>query len=54
VTDDRAVNGSGRAVSANLELGLVGNCTFNALIDSEGTVVWCCMPRPCATPGFRA
>ena len=31
--------------ASNLELGLVGNCTFNALIDHAGAVVWCCMPR---------
>jgi GH15 family glucan-1,4-alpha-glucosidase len=54
VTDDSTVNGSRRAAPANLELGLVGNCTFNALIDSEGTVVWCCMPRPDSDPILHA
>jgi GH15 family glucan-1,4-alpha-glucosidase len=35
---------------ANLELGIIGNCTFNALIDRAGSVVWCCMPRPDGDP----
>jgi GH15 family glucan-1,4-alpha-glucosidase len=38
----------------SLELGLVGNCTFNALIDGAGSVVWCCMPRPDGDPVFHA
>ena len=40
--------------AATLELGLVGNCTFNALIDGAGTVVWCCMPRPDGDPVLHA
>ena len=39
-----------RGEASNLELGLVGNCTFNALIDHAGAVVWCCMPRPDGDP----
>ena len=39
---------------ASLELGLVGNCTFNALIDRHGAVVWCCMPRPDGDPVLHA
>jgi hypothetical protein len=30
----------------DLALGVVGNCAFNALIDSHGRIVWCCLPRP--------
>jgi GH15 family glucan-1,4-alpha-glucosidase len=38
----------------SLELGLVGNCTINALIDTAATVVWCCMPRPDGDPVLHA
>lgn len=30
---------------ATLDLALIGNCTISALIDSRGSIVWCCMPR---------
>lgn len=43
--------GGGRA---SLDLGLIGNCTFNALIDRVGTIVWCCMPRPDGDPVLHA
>ena len=38
----------------SLELGLIGNCTFNALVDGDGAVVWCCMPRPDSEPVLHA
>lgn len=38
----------------SLDLGLIGNCTFNALVDARGTVVWCCMPRPDGDPVFHS
>jgi GH15 family glucan-1,4-alpha-glucosidase len=37
-----------------LDLGLIGNCTYNALIDGLGTIVWCCMPRPDGDPIFHS
>jgi GH15 family glucan-1,4-alpha-glucosidase len=37
-----------------LDLGLVGNCTFNALVDGHGSIVWCCIPRPDGDPVFHA
>ena len=40
--------------TADLNLGVIGNCTINALIDRRGCVVWCCMPRPDAEPVFNA
>ena len=40
--------------SPSLELGLIGNCTFNALVDGAGAVVWCCMPRPDSDPVLHA
>jgi GH15 family glucan-1,4-alpha-glucosidase len=38
----------------DLELGAIGNCAFNALIDAHGKVVWCCLPRPDGDPVFHA
>jgi GH15 family glucan-1,4-alpha-glucosidase len=39
---------------ATLDLVLIGNCTVSALIDSRGSIVWCCMPRFDSTPVFDA
>jgi len=33
-------------------LGLIGNCQFSALVDSTGSVVWCCLPRFDSEPVF--
>ena len=30
---------------SDLDLGVVGNCSFAALIDRDARVVWCCTPR---------
>ena len=29
----------------NLELGLIGNCAFCALVDERAEMVWTCLPR---------
>lgn len=39
---------------ANLNLGMVGNCTISALIDAQARMVWCCMPRFDSDPVFHA
>ena len=39
---------------ANLDLGLIGNCTISALIDAQARMVWCCMPRFDSDPVFHA
>jgi GH15 family glucan-1,4-alpha-glucosidase len=39
---------------ASLSLGVVGNCAFSALIDPQGRVVWCCLPRFDGDPVFHA
>ena len=39
---------------ANLDLGVIGNGTFGALLDSTGTVVWCCLPAFDGDPAFCA
>jgi len=39
---------------STLSLGVIGNCALSALIDPEGRVVWCCLPRPDGDPVFHA
>lgn len=39
---------------STLELGIIGNCSFTALIDRQGRVVWCCLPRFDSDPVFHA
>ena len=36
----------------DLDLGVIGNCAFGALIDRSGDVVWCCLPRFDGDPVF--
>ncbi len=36
----------------DLELGLVGNCAFGALVDTRAEVVWSCLPRFDSDPVF--
>ena len=38
----------------SLDLGVIGNCVISALIDREGAVVWCCLPRLDGDPVFHA
>ncbi|KQT12436.1 glucoamylase [Ramlibacter sp. Leaf400] len=38
----------------NLNLGVIGNCAYSALIDERGSVVWCCLPRFDGDPIFNA
>jgi len=35
-----------------LDLGAIGNCRINALIDRRGRIVWSCFPRPDGDPVF--
>jgi len=39
---------------STLDLALIGNCTVSALIEKQGDIVWCCMPRFDAEPIFHA
>jgi GH15 family glucan-1,4-alpha-glucosidase len=41
-------------VRSTLELGVVGNGSFSALIDSRATVVWSCLPAFDGDPAFCA
>lgn len=38
----------------SLDLAVIGNCTFGALIDSKARIVWSCMPRFDSDPVFSA
>src|SRR5690606_1857770 len=39
---------------ANLELGVIGNSSFGALVDKRGRVVWSCLPSFDGDPAFCA
>jgi GH15 family glucan-1,4-alpha-glucosidase len=41
-------------MSQNLELAVIGNCTWGALIDSRARLVWACLPRFDSDPLFPA
>jgi GH15 family glucan-1,4-alpha-glucosidase len=36
----------------SLDLGLIGNCSYGALIDRRGRIVWACLPRFDSDPIF--
>jgi len=42
------------SVEPDLQLGVIGNCAYNALIDRRGRVLWCCLPRFDGDPVFSA
>ena len=37
---------------SSLDLGVVGNGTYGALIDKWARIVWCCLPRFDGDPVF--
>jgi len=37
---------------ASLDLGIIGNCNFGALIDAHANMVWACLPRFDSEPTF--
>ncbi|MGF1609782.1 MAG: glycoside hydrolase family 15 protein [Kiloniellales bacterium] len=37
---------------SSLDLAVIGNCTFGALLDRHARVVWCCLPRFDGDPVF--
>ena len=37
---------------STLNLGVIGNCTYGALVDEAARIVWCCLPRFDADPVF--
>jgi GH15 family glucan-1,4-alpha-glucosidase len=40
--------------SASLDLGVIGNCSYGALVDRDARLVWCCLPRFDGDPVFHA
>ena len=51
----KAPSGYGPSTLPNsLEVGVIGNCSFNALVDRHARIVWSCMPRFDADPVFNA
>ncbi len=39
---------------SSLDLGVIGNCSYGALIDRNARLVWCCLPRFDGDPVFCA
>ena len=39
---------------STLDLGLIGNCCFGALVDPYARIVWCCLPSFDGEPVFDA
>ena len=37
---------------SSLNLGVIGNCAYGALVDESARIVWCCLPRFDADPVF--
>ncbi|TWO69708.1 glycoside hydrolase family 15 protein [Caenimonas sedimenti] len=37
----------------SLQLGIIGNCAYSALIDERARIVWCCLPRFDGDPVFN-
>ena len=51
---DSVVSAGGLSAGRSLNLGMIGNCAFSALIDPVGCVVWCCLPRFDGDPVFNS
>ncbi len=45
---------SAETVKPSLNLGVIGNCAYSALIDDRGSIVWNCLPRFDGDPVFNA
>ncbi len=39
---------------SDLNLAVIGNCNFSALLDSRARIIWCCLPRFDSDPRFCA
>ncbi|WP_225781067.1 glycoside hydrolase family 15 protein [Xenophilus sp. Marseille-Q4582] len=46
--------GFGPPAEPSLDVGVIGNCAFSALVDGRGRIVWCCLPRFDGDPVFNA
>lgn len=45
---------AGDKTLSSLNLAVIGNCNFSALLDSRARIVWCCLPRFDSDPRFCA
>ena len=50
----RQAPGFDQPAPPSLALGLIGNCTYSALVDAHARIVWCCLPRFDGDPVFNA
>src|SRR5512138_37594 len=41
-----------RGAMSSLDLAVIGNCTYGALVDAQANIVWCCLPRFDSDPVF--
>jgi GH15 family glucan-1,4-alpha-glucosidase len=48
------MNNNTSSTPSTLQVGLVGNCGYSALVDRQSRVVWCCLPRFDGDPVFNA
>jgi GH15 family glucan-1,4-alpha-glucosidase len=39
---------------STLQVGMIGNCGYSALVDQQARIVWCCLPRFDGDPVFNA
>ncbi|QNP50011.1 glycoside hydrolase family 15 protein [Diaphorobacter aerolatus] len=44
----------GASAPPSLHLGVIGNCSISALVDTQGDIVWSCFPRFDGDPVFNA
>lgn len=45
---------SSNPTPSTLQVGMIGNCGYSALIDQQARIVWCCLPRFDGDPVFNA
>ena len=48
------MNDNNNTAAPSLNLGVIGNCAYNALIDERARIVWSCLPRFDGDPVFNA
>jgi GH15 family glucan-1,4-alpha-glucosidase len=48
------MNNKTQVTPNSLQVGMIGNCAYSALIDQQARIVWCCLPRFDGDPVFNA
>ncbi len=54
IAQARGTRGFAPPAEPSLNVGVIGNCAYSALIDARGRAVWCCLPRFDGDPVFNA